>query len=116
MWTAVYRPDGLRIVTASADKTVRVWDAMRGRLLAELKGHAAPVRGATYSPDGRQVATASLDGTVRLWDMAAVNPSPDQLARFMACALPVRFDPSSPNIIVPNTPTAEQCKDAMLRP
>ena len=41
--TAAFSPDGKRIVTASADKTGRVWDAESGKSLAALQGHTAQV-------------------------------------------------------------------------
>ncbi len=56
------------MVTASADKTARLWDAETGAELALLKGHEGWVRHAAFSPDGRRVVTASWDNTARLWD------------------------------------------------
>ncbi len=66
--TAAYSPDGSRIVTASADGTARVWDAITGASLAELKGHTDNVLAAEFSRDGSRIVTASLDGTARVWD------------------------------------------------
>lgn len=66
--SANYSPDGRRILTASWDKTARVWDAATGRLLVELSGHSASVNSAAYSPDGRRILTAGEDQTTRIWD------------------------------------------------
>jgi len=41
IYAASFSPDSKRIVTASADKTARVWDAESGRTLATLTGHTA---------------------------------------------------------------------------
>ncbi len=68
LWGASFAPDGRRIVTASEDKTARVWDAENGDQLATLRGHTEGVRVASFSPDGRQVITASTDKTARLWN------------------------------------------------
>lgn len=63
-----FNPGGTRIVSASSDKTVRVWDARKGDELLVLSGHKAPIQSVAVSPDGRWIATASWDKTVRIWD------------------------------------------------
>jgi WD40 repeat protein/serine/threonine protein kinase len=65
---AAYSPDGARIVTASADKTARIWDARTGAQLAVLSGHDDRVFTSAYSPDGARIVTASADKTARIWD------------------------------------------------
>ena len=69
--TAVFSPDGRRIVTASFDHTARIWDAASGLLLAALDGHSAGLRGVAFSPDGSRIVTASYDHTSRVWDAAS---------------------------------------------
>ncbi len=66
--SANFSPDGSKIVTASDDKTARVWD-LQGKLLATISGHTAGVRSANFSPDGSKIVTASLDNTARMWDL-----------------------------------------------
>jgi WD40 repeat protein len=68
--SVAYSPDGSRIVSASYDKTARIWDAATGLQLVELRGHTERLRHAVFSPDGKRVVTASLDKSARVWDAA----------------------------------------------
>lgn len=65
---AIFSPDGARILTASADRTAKLWDSASGALAVTLNGHEDEVVSATFSPDGRRVLTASKDNTARMWD------------------------------------------------
>ena len=65
---ANYNPAGDRIVTASADRTARVWDARTGTVLFTLQGHEGGVLSASYNPTGDRILTAGDDGTARVWD------------------------------------------------
>ncbi|XRB09285.1 EF-hand domain-containing protein [Pycnococcus provasolii] len=68
VWSASFSRDGARIVSASADKTIRVWDATTGACLSVLEGHDDDVRSASFSRDGARIVSASADKTIRVWD------------------------------------------------
>ncbi len=67
-------PDGWRVVSASADKTLKVWDLASGRTLATLEGHAVTVLACAVTPDGRRVVSASADKTLKVWDLESGRP------------------------------------------
>ncbi len=74
VYHAVYSADGTRIVTASGDGTVKIWDAASGARLRELTHDGKPLRYyvAAISPDGKRVAAIDLMGeVVDAWDAAS---------------------------------------------
>jgi WD40 repeat protein len=71
---AAFSPDGRRVVTASDDRTARVWDTASGQPVTPPLTHQDQVWHAAFSPDGRRVVTASWDQTARVWDAASGQP------------------------------------------
>src|SRR5262249_49458939 len=67
-----FRPDGRRLVTASADGTVRQWDSTTGRELeSPYERHSGEVVTVVYHPDGLRVASGGTDRTIRIWEAAS---------------------------------------------
>lgn len=68
--SALFSPDGTRVLTLNGLTSVRLWDAATGVQLAHFGGHERGVSSVAFSPDGTLVATASYDGTARVWNAA----------------------------------------------
>lgn len=65
---------GNLLVSASRDKTLRIWDVSTGYCVKTIRGHADWVRDVCPSPDGRYLLSAGNDQTARLWDISLANP------------------------------------------
>jgi WD40 repeat protein len=70
IFAIAFSPDGGRVVSASNDQTVRVWEVATGECRAVLRGHTGTVLAAVFHPDGTRIASASVDRTIWLWDVA----------------------------------------------
>jgi WD40 repeat protein/serine/threonine protein kinase len=85
-----FSPDGARILAASADGAVKLWDTVTGQealALDHVLSLSEPGK-ATMSADGRFLVSGRNNGTILLWDSAALT-GPDS-ATYEASSL-VRF-------------------------
>jgi WD40 repeat protein len=61
--------DGHRLISGSADWSLRVWDMGTGRLMKTLMGHSAAIWCVAMTADGRRAVSGSEDRTIRVWDL-----------------------------------------------
>jgi WD40 repeat protein len=64
-------PNAERVVSASDDESLKVWDVASGTELFTLKGHLGKVNAVVTTPDGHRLVSASDDGTLKVWDLAS---------------------------------------------
>lgn len=71
-----YSPDGRSIVTVGKlqDKSVQVWDAESGQLLANLLNDPEGMAAVAFSHDGTMFATGGTRGRVIIWDATSLQP------------------------------------------
>jgi WD40 repeat protein len=63
-----FRPDGLRLAAAGADRFVRIWDTATGQPLLSFTVTSGDVLSLDFSPDGHRLAVASTTHTLRVID------------------------------------------------
>lgn len=64
----VYSADGAYLVTASNDRSARIWENNSRKLLFTLNGHSAALTSARFNRNSNRVVTASADGTACVWN------------------------------------------------
>jgi WD40 repeat protein/tRNA A-37 threonylcarbamoyl transferase component Bud32 len=64
-----FSADEQRLASASADKTVKIWDATTGVQLFHLPGHTGVIHDIAFRSDGQRLASASADKTLKIWDL-----------------------------------------------
>ena len=57
-----------RLISASADKTICVWDLNKYKLLKKLEGHTEGVQCLKILKDGN-LSSGSFDNTIKIWDL-----------------------------------------------
>mmetsp|Transcript_18102 Transcript_18102/g.30231 ORF Transcript_18102/g.30231 Transcript_18102/m.30231 type:complete len:310 (-) Transcript_18102:270-1199(-) len=78
VWWAALNPPATRAVTCSADFTAKIWDAITGDELHELK-HKHIVRAADWSEDSNHVVTGGKEAKLRLFDMIQPSTEPEMM-------------------------------------
>eukprot|EP00898_Chlorokybus_atmophyticus_P006616 jgi/Chlat1/6956/Chrsp52S06626 len=67
VYCAIFDRRGLRIVTGSDDRLVKIWSAVTGLLLFSCRGHTGDITDLSISPDSQHVASSSNDHSIRVW-------------------------------------------------
>ena len=68
--SASFSPDGSKVVTASFDKTAKIWNTQTGVCERTLTDETYWFLSASFSPDGQKIVTALTDNTAKVWNAA----------------------------------------------
>ena len=71
--TSEFNKDSSKVVTASFDKTAKIFNSSDGLLLFTLAGHTDVLTSSKFSNDGSKVVTSSTDNTAKIWDSSTGN-------------------------------------------
>ncbi|KIM21759.1 hypothetical protein M408DRAFT_300944 [Serendipita vermifera MAFF 305830] len=64
-----FSQNGRLIVSGSYDGTVRVWDAVTGKVVSNLfERNIVEINSVSFSPNERHIISGSNDNTIRVWD------------------------------------------------
>jgi WD40 repeat protein len=69
-----FLPDGQRVLVASDDAIIYLWDVRNGRQLHRFEGHRFQVMAIAVSTDGYYALSGGMDGTMRLWRLPDPPP------------------------------------------
>ena len=62
------------LLTASGDKTIRLWSADTYKAVVVYKGHSQPVWDVKWGPFGQYFVSGSGDATGWIWSVEHINP------------------------------------------
>lgn len=64
-----FSPDGTKLLSASSDRKVGLWNVTGHYHKRWLEGHTGEVKAVVVTPDGRSALSGALDNTVRMWNL-----------------------------------------------
>ncbi len=91
VFSVAYSPDGLFLLSGSADQTVRLWEATSGKELSLFNVEGSPGVSVAFSPDGRYIL-AGGSGGLRLWETTS-GRKPTTFEPLSAPVLSIAYSP-----------------------
>lgn len=96
----VLSSDGQFALSASWDKTLRLWDLNTGKTTRRFVGHTSDVLSVSFSADNRQIVSGSRDKKIKLWNTLGdckYTIVEDGHTEWVSC---VRFSPNANNPVI----------------
>lgn len=67
VWSISFSPNSEILASASADRTIKLWEVETGKKIANLSDRANWVNSVAFSPQGNTIVSGSNDMTVKIW-------------------------------------------------
>ncbi len=64
-----FSTDGNILASGSSDRTIKLWDVNKGKIIKELQIHKSGVAGVFFAPDGKTLYSSGYDGRIISWDI-----------------------------------------------
>jgi guanine nucleotide-binding protein subunit beta-2-like 1 protein len=96
----VISSDGAYALSASWDKTLRLWELSTGQTTRTFVGHTNDVLSVSFSADNRQIVSGSRDRTIKLWNTLGdckFTITDKGHTEWVSC---VRFSPNPQNPVI----------------
>ncbi|KAI0471192.1 WD40-repeat-containing domain protein [Xylaria cf. heliscus] len=96
----VISSDGAYALSASWDKTLRLWELATGNTTRRFVGHTNDVLSVSFSADNRQIVSGSRDRTIKLWNTLGdckYTITDKGHSEWVSC---VRFSPNPQNPVI----------------
>jgi platelet-activating factor acetylhydrolase IB subunit alpha len=107
---------GNLLVSASRDKTLRIWDVTTGYCVKTIQGHLDWVRDVVASPDGRFLFSGGNDQVPRLWDASSGDTKAtflghEHVVECVAFSPPTSYQYLAPLAGLKKPPPASSCAE-----
>lgn len=92
--------DGAYALSASWDKTLRLWELSTGETTRRFVGHTGDVLSVSFSADNRQIVSGSRDRSIKLWNTLGdckFTITDKGHTEWVSC---VRFSPNPQNPVI----------------
>ena len=86
-------------MSASQDRTSRVWDLRAGRSVAVAANHAGEVLSCDWDKYNEFFATASVDQNIRVWDCRSLNAPLQVLPGHSLAIRKVKYSPFTSQVL-----------------
>jgi WD40 repeat protein len=99
--------DATLLLSASGDRTVKLWNVKELSLLRDLQGHKSAVYSCAMSPDSKWALSGSVDGEIKVWNLRTGREVYSDEAQHKGAVLCIDLSPLPRKMEAPSSPPPE---------